>query len=105
MRASRGLRPGVAESLEALAGLAVQHDNCAKAARLFGVASTLRDQMGLVRWPVQIAGYDSDVNDTRRALGEDAFVAVWAEGAGARAGAKQPSSFLPAGRRPWHHLE
>ena len=81
MRASRGLRPGVAESLEALAGLAVQHDSCAEAARLFGAASTLRDQMGLARWPVQMAGYDSDVTDTRKALGEDAFAAAWAEGA------------------------
>ena len=81
MRASRGLRPGVAESLEALASLAVQHDSCAEAARLFGAASTLRDQMGLARWPVQMAGYDSDVTDTRKALGEDAFAAAWAEGA------------------------
>ncbi|WP_167458354.1 ATP-binding protein [Mesorhizobium kowhaii] len=81
MRASSGLRPGVAESLEALAGLAVQHDRCAEAARLFGAASTLRDQMGLARWPVQMAGYDSDVTNTRKALGEDAFAAAWAEGA------------------------
>lgn len=81
MRASRGLRPGVAESLEALAALAVQHDSYAEAARLFGAASTLRDQMGLARWPVQMASYDSDVNDTRKALGEDAFAAAWAEGA------------------------
>jgi hypothetical protein len=79
-RASRGLQPGVAESLEALAGLAVQHDRCLEAARLFGAASTLRDQMGLVRWPVQMAGYDSDVTNTREALGDDAFAAAWAEG-------------------------
>jgi predicted ATPase/class 3 adenylate cyclase len=81
MRASRGLRPGVAESLEALAGLAMQHDNCAQAARLFGAASTLRDQMGLARWPVQMAGYDNDVIAIRMYLGEDDFAAAWAEGA------------------------
>jgi ATP/maltotriose-dependent transcriptional regulator MalT len=80
-RASRGLRPGVVESLEALAGLAVQHNEYAEAARLFGAASSLRDQMSFVRWPVQLAGYDSDVTDMRKALGEDAFAATWAEGA------------------------
>jgi hypothetical protein len=28
-----------------------------------------------------MASYDSDVTDTRKALGEDAFAAAWAEGA------------------------
>jgi ATP/maltotriose-dependent transcriptional regulator MalT len=80
MRASRGLRPGVVESLEALASLAVRHDSCTEAARLLGAASTLRDQMSLARWPVQMAGHERDVTDTRKALGEDAFTAAWAEG-------------------------
>ena len=70
----------VAESLEALAGLAVQRERCAEAARLFGAASTLREQMALARWPVQIAGYERDVAHIRKTLGEDAFAAAWTEG-------------------------
>jgi tetratricopeptide (TPR) repeat protein len=80
MRASRSLRPGVAESLEALAGLAVYQGGYVKAARLFGAASALRDQMGLARWPVQREGYDRDVTEIRKVLGEDAFAAAWADG-------------------------
>jgi tetratricopeptide (TPR) repeat protein len=81
MRVSRGLRPGVAESLEALAGLDVQEGRFAEAARQFGAASTLRDQMGLARWPAGMAGYDASVNDIRSAIGDNAFAAAWAEGA------------------------
>jgi tetratricopeptide (TPR) repeat protein len=81
MRATRGLRPGVAESLEALAGLAVQEGRFAEAARQFGAASALRDQMGMARWPVDLANYDSCVKETRSALGHDAFAATCAEGA------------------------
>ena len=41
-----GLRPGVAESLEALAGLAAEHESFVEAARLFGAASTLAERDG-----------------------------------------------------------
>ncbi len=81
MRAPRGLRPGVTESLEALAGLAVANERCTEGARLLGAASMLRDQMGLAQWPAQMADYDAGVTDARKALGEDAFAAAWAEGA------------------------
>jgi DNA-binding CsgD family transcriptional regulator len=80
-RTKAGLRPGVAESLEALAGLAADQESLAEAARLFGAASTLRDGMGLARWPADQAGYDADVATLRRGLGEDAFGLAWAEGA------------------------
>jgi predicted ATPase/class 3 adenylate cyclase len=81
LRVKTGLRPGVAESLEALASLAAQQDRSAEAACLFGAASALRDQMGLVRWPSQMAGYESCVTATRNSLGEGAFVSAFAEGA------------------------
>jgi predicted ATPase/class 3 adenylate cyclase/DNA-binding CsgD family transcriptional regulator len=79
-RARAGLRPGVAESLEALAALAGDQDSFAEAARLFGAGSALRAGMGLARWPADQAAYDTDVATTSRALGEDAFNAAWAEG-------------------------
>ena len=80
-RARAGLLPGVAESLEALAGLAAAQESAAEAARLFGAASTLRDSMGLSRWPADQPAYDADVAASRGALGDEAFQAAWAEGA------------------------
>jgi predicted ATPase/class 3 adenylate cyclase/DNA-binding CsgD family transcriptional regulator len=80
-RAKGGFLPGVAESLEALAGLAADQESCAEAARLFGAASALRAAIGLARWPADQPAYDTDVANTSGALGEDAFNAAWAEGA------------------------
>jgi DNA-binding CsgD family transcriptional regulator len=80
-RATAGLQPGVAESLEALAGLAAGQESYTEAARLLGAASTLRDGMGLARWPDDQSGFDTDVANARMGLGEDAFDAAWAEGA------------------------
>lgn len=48
-RARAGLRPGMAESLEALAALATDQKNCLEAARLFGAACALRAEIGLAR--------------------------------------------------------
>jgi predicted ATPase/class 3 adenylate cyclase/DNA-binding CsgD family transcriptional regulator len=69
-------RPGVCDTLEAIAGIAASHESCAEAARLFGAAQTLRDQIGYVRWPVRQVRYDEDV-----ALLSGDFVEAWAEGA------------------------
>lgn len=80
-RARVGLRPGVAESLEALAGLAVDRDLFVDAVRLFSAAAALRRGIGLARWPADQANYESDVNLARRALGQTAFQSAWAEGA------------------------
>jgi predicted ATPase/class 3 adenylate cyclase/DNA-binding CsgD family transcriptional regulator len=80
LRARGGLRPGVAESLEALAVLATGRESHTEAARLFGAASALRTRMGLARWPADQAGYDNDLAGTRDPLGEDVFEAAWAEG-------------------------
>jgi ATP/maltotriose-dependent transcriptional regulator MalT len=79
-RAEAGLRPGVAESLEALAELAADQESFAEAARLFGAAATARDGMGLARWPADQAGYDADVDNARCGLGAEAFEAAWVEG-------------------------
>lgn len=71
----------MAESFEALAGLAADQESFTEAARLFAAASTLRDGMGLARWPADQAGYDTAVSCARKGLGEQAFELAWAEGA------------------------
>lgn len=81
LQRSRNLRPGVVESLEALAALASDHESPAEAARLFGAADTLRRSIGMVRWPVEQAGYDDDLGRTRAQLAGDEFDAAWSQGA------------------------
>ncbi len=81
MRAAAELRPGVAESLEALASLAVLHGRCEQAARLMGAASALRSQTGLARWPIEAARYDGDTAHIRNALSEAACADAWRAGA------------------------
>lgn len=79
-RIRRGLRPGIAESLEALAALACDHESYQEAARLLGAAAGLRRSIGLVRWPADVPGHEADVTRAREALGEEAFQSTWAEG-------------------------
>ena len=80
-RAPAGLRPGVAESLEAIAALVADRGRYVDGARLFSAAAGLRRGMGLARWPVDQPRYDTDVTGARRALGDSAFQIAWAEGA------------------------
>ena len=79
-RHERGLLPGVVESLEALASLALEHESAAEAARIFGAAAALRERIGLARWPVEQPAYDAEIDELRDALGDD-FDGAWAEGA------------------------
>jgi predicted ATPase/class 3 adenylate cyclase/DNA-binding CsgD family transcriptional regulator len=81
LRHAHGLRPGVADSLEALAGLAAQHESASEAARLFAAAAAIRISIGLVRWPADQIGYDQDLATVRQHLDEASFAAAWAEGA------------------------
>jgi len=75
-----GVRPCVAESLEALAGLAAQQESPSEAARLLGAASSMRQSMGLARWPADQGPHDAAVLGIRQKLGEDGFAAAWKEG-------------------------
>jgi ATP/maltotriose-dependent transcriptional regulator MalT len=77
----RNLRPGIVESLEALAALAADHESPAEAARLFGAADALRHSIGTVRWPAEQAGYDDDLAHARAQLADDEFDAAWTQGA------------------------
>jgi predicted ATPase/DNA-binding CsgD family transcriptional regulator/class 3 adenylate cyclase len=81
LRHAHGLRPGVAESLEALAGLAAQHESASEAARLFAAAAAIRTSIGLVRWPADQVAYDKDLATVRQHLDEASFATAWAEGA------------------------
>jgi predicted ATPase/DNA-binding CsgD family transcriptional regulator/class 3 adenylate cyclase len=80
LRRANGLRPGVAESLEALAGLAAQHESAAEAARLFAAASAIRAGIGLARWPADQIVYDRELTRVREHLGDESFATAWAEG-------------------------
>lgn len=81
LRHAHRLRPGAAESLEALAGLAAQQESASEAARLFAAAAAIRNSIGLVRWPADQIAYDQDLAMVRQHLDEASFAAAWAEGA------------------------
>ncbi|MEV7008501.1 tetratricopeptide repeat protein [Streptosporangium sp. NPDC051022] len=80
--ADMGLRAQIADSLEAVAGLAAGHRRHEHAARLFGAAQALRDLLGLSRPPAAAPQYEADLSEARAALGAAGFSAAWAEGAG-----------------------
>jgi len=52
------------------------------AARLFGAADAIRDDKGIARFPMYQVSYDAAVEWSRKTLGQEAFRAAWAEGAG-----------------------
>lgn len=74
-------QPGMAESLEALAGLAGDNADGAIAARLFGAAWSIRHGNGHPRPPGDRYGYDADLAAAREQLCTDDFDAAWSEGA------------------------
>ena len=78
--ASCGAYQPVAGILECLADLARDADS-QQAARLFGAAEAFRQRMGMVRFKVHQAGYESSVAALRDVMDEKDFDAAWAEGA------------------------
>ena len=81
MHVEHGDRPSIADTLESLGGIAASLESAAEAARLFGAARALRDEMEYVRYGVHQGRYDADVALAREPVGDDAFHASWAEGA------------------------
>ena len=77
-------------SLDALATLAavqnqmepspLRSEGLRRAARLFGAAAAVYDQIRLTRPPIERAEHDQAVAAARAALGEEAFAAAWEEG-------------------------
>ena len=78
--ANCGAYQPLAGILECLADLARDVDS-QQAARLFGAAKAFRQRIGMVRFKVHQAGYESSVAALRDAMGEADFDAAWAEGA------------------------
>jgi tetratricopeptide (TPR) repeat protein len=77
---------GIAQSLEALAGLAARQQQWKRAAMLLGAAEGVCAAIGATpsawtgRDRVNAEEYERAVRGARAALGEDAFAAAWAEG-------------------------
>jgi DNA-binding CsgD family transcriptional regulator len=69
----------VPDALECLAATA---EDRLVAARLFGAADALRNRTGEIRMPAYRPAHDAAIEVLREALGEQAFDAAWAEGAG-----------------------
>ena len=82
-RQARGDRLGVADCLEALAAVARLGGSLPQAARLLGLAGTMRKDTGASRWAADQARYDRESAAVRAAMGEEAFAAACAAGAAA----------------------
>jgi predicted ATPase/class 3 adenylate cyclase/DNA-binding CsgD family transcriptional regulator len=79
-RVERQLLPDIAESLEALGGVACDQESYREATRLVGAAAALRRSIGCARWPADVSGHEADVARARQALGDDEFESAWSEG-------------------------
>lgn len=77
---SCGAYQPLAGILECLADLARDVDG-QQAARLFGAAEAFRQRIGMVRFKVHQAAYESSVAALRNAMDDKEFKAAWAEGA------------------------
>jgi predicted ATPase len=75
-----GDRPGVIESLEGLAGVAAATAAPGRAARLWGVAHALQQEMGGARSAHQKLIYERQVRPVRAVLTGKAFDQAWNEG-------------------------
>ena len=72
---------GIPDILESLAEVANNGGRHHEAARLFGAAEAMRQPIGVVRFQIHEAGYQSSVAALREAMGKKDFDAAWAEGA------------------------
>ena len=75
-----GYRPGVIESLEGLAGVAAATAAPGRAARLWGAADALRQEMGSARSVHLSIAYERQVKPVRAILTAEAFDQAWDEG-------------------------
>ena len=75
-----GQRSAVAHELECFGFVATAGKQGQWAARLFGAAEILREEIGASMMPAERREYDQVVADLRLQLDEDAFVKTWSEG-------------------------
>ncbi len=71
----------IAESLDALAGIAAEQGSASEAARLLGAAQVIGDTTGRVRLPVARTLYEQDLARTHQQLDDEAFETSWTAGA------------------------
>jgi predicted ATPase len=74
-----GQKREIAEYLEGLAGLAAEQEPD-RAARLFGAAELVRQEIGAPLPPSEREDYERDVTAARSRLSDEAFAAEWAAG-------------------------
>jgi len=70
------------DALECLAAVANAAGGHRHAARLLGAADAVRRPMGIVRYKVYDAGYQTLLTSVQDGLGDNEFETAWAEGAG-----------------------
>jgi predicted ATPase/DNA-binding CsgD family transcriptional regulator len=73
-------RVAIADALEALAGLAARQESFQEAARLYGAAERVREEIGYIRLPVEQPGWEADAAAVRAGLGQEEHAAAWEEG-------------------------
>jgi predicted ATPase/class 3 adenylate cyclase len=75
-----GDRPHVADALEGLAGVFVLSQQAERAAKLFGAAELLREELGAPPSPLELELYERYVRIGREQIGDSAFETARAEG-------------------------
>jgi predicted ATPase/DNA-binding XRE family transcriptional regulator len=75
---------GLAEAVEGLAGVAGARSQPQEAARLFGVASALRESVGAPLLPTDRSRYESMFAAAREQLGEESWSRAWDKGRASR---------------------
>ena len=76
----RGNLRDLIDALEGLARIGAATGQMPRAARLFGAAATLREEIALAMAPIELEHFAPIMNRLRDALGQDGFMAAWAEG-------------------------
>jgi tetratricopeptide (TPR) repeat protein len=79
-RRELGDRSGMVECLEGMAALALATGAPERAARLFGAAASIREQLRAPILPMERDLQEQAVQRTRAVLGEEAFTAAWEQG-------------------------
>ena len=79
--ASTGAYLGAPDTLECLAAFAVDAGSHREAARLYGAADAIRQRIGVVRFKIYDAGYETSVAALRDAMGDEELESAWAEAA------------------------
>jgi hypothetical protein len=83
-------RTGIADSLEGFAAVAWACEKPSTAARLWGAATHLREEIGAPLAPSERADYDRLVAAARAAAGPKAFDRAWQEGGALRVECQAP---------------